>query len=70
MYDRWPTLQRLVEGKGIVVMDEQEQDDLDAAYAQQQGEERRQFEERILARGRRVYEEWLPEVRAWLKEHT
>lgn len=50
--------------------DQQEQDDLDAAYAQQEGEERRQWEERILARGRRVYEEWRPEAQAWIKEHT
>lgn len=48
-------------------MDEQEQDDLDAAYAQQEGEERRQWETRIMARAQKVYEEWQPEVRAWLE---
>ena len=47
-----------------------EQDDLDSWYAQQQGEERRQFEERILARAQRVYDEFQPEVRDWLKRMT
>lgn len=50
------------------MVSEQEQDDLDAAYAQQQGEERRQWEERILARSQRVYEEFSQEVKAWLSE--
>lgn len=48
-------------------MEIEEQDDLDAAYAQQEGEERRQWEERILARAQKVYDEWQPEVRAWLE---
>lgn len=47
-----------------------EQDDLDAAYAQQEGEERRQWEERILARAQKVYDEWQPEVREWLEHMT
>jgi len=50
--------------------DQQWEDDLAAAYAQQENEERRQWEERILARGRRVYEEFQPEVKQWLKEHV
>lgn len=45
-----------------------EQDDLDAAYAQQEGEERRHFEERILARAQRVYEEFSQDVKAWMSE--
>lgn len=51
-------------------MSDQEQDDLDAAYAQQQGEERRHFEERILARAQRVYDEFQIEVKDWLREHV
>lgn len=51
-------------------MSDQEQDDLDAAYAQAEGEERRQWEERILARAQKVYDEWQPEVRAWLERMT
>lgn len=47
-----------------------EQDDLDAAYAQQENEERRHFEERILARAQRVYDEFHIEVKDWLKEHA
>lgn len=47
-----------------------EQDDLDAAYAQQEGEERRQWEDRILVRAQRVYDEFQPEVRDWLKRMT
>lgn len=49
---------------------DEQQDDLDAAYAQQQGEERRQWEERILARSQRVYDEFQIEVKQWLKEHS
>jgi hypothetical protein len=51
-------------------MEIEEQDDLDAAYAQQQGEERRHFEERILSRAQKVYNEWQPEVREWLERMT
>ncbi len=50
--------------------DQQEQDDLDAVYAQQDNEERRQFEERILARGKRVYQDFDREIREWLKQHA
>jgi hypothetical protein len=35
-----------------------EQDDLDAAYAQQENEERRHWEERILARSKLVTEQF------------
>lgn len=49
---------------------DEQQDDLDAAYAQQQGEERRQWEERILTRAQRVYDEFQIEVKQWLKEHS
>jgi len=38
--------------------DQQYEDDLAAAYAQQENEERRQWEERILARGRKVWDEF------------
>lgn len=50
--------------------EQQSQDDLDAAYAQQDNEERRHWEERILARGRRVQEEFIREVKEWFKEHA
>ncbi len=50
--------------------DQQEQDDLDAAYAQRENEERHHFEERILARAQRVYEEFDREIREWLKQHA
>lgn len=48
--------------------DQQECDDLDAMYAQQQNEERRQWEERILARGQRIHEEFQHEVKEWLEK--
>lgn len=50
--------------------EQQEQDDLDAAYAQQEGEERRQWEERILSRAQKVYDEFHQGVKDWLKEHA
>lgn len=50
--------------------DQQEQDDLDAVYAQQENEERSQWEARIKERGWRVANEFSREVKEWLKEHT
>lgn len=49
--------------------DQQWEDDIAAAYAQRENEERREWEERILARGRRVAEEFNREVKEWLEEH-
>lgn len=45
-----------------------EQDDLDSWYAQRDDEQRRDYEERILAHGRKVADEFSREVREWLKE--
>jgi hypothetical protein len=49
-------------------VDQQEQDDLDAAYAQQEGEERRQWEERILKRSADVTERFHRENAAYERE--
>jgi len=45
--------------------DQQEQDNLDAIYAQQEGENRQEWEARIRARGERVQDEFRRECREW-----